>query len=111
MNAGEYKIVKQQAGSLNYSILLFTKNQLEKVGKVLLAKSVENIIQHNKLPFPEHHNKSQDLYSSFYFIDSPQGEIEDIVSVLIDLEAEAVETNTSPEPYASAADSWHNLIS
>ena len=95
MNAGEYKIAKQQAGSLNYSILLFTKNQLEKVGKALLAQSIENIIQHNKLPFPEHHNKSQDLYTRFYSMNLSQAEIEDIISVLIDQETEAVEANTS----------------
>jgi hypothetical protein len=109
MNASDYRKAKQRA--LNYGLLLFTKRQLEASHETLLAQKIGDIIQHNKLPFPEGHEAQSEIYAGFYNIDLNRVDIERIVSVLFNKEADVSQTMESPAFYTSAVDAWYELIS
>lgn len=109
MNAGDYKKAKQRA--LDYGLLLFTKRQLQASDEAFLAQRIGNIIQCNKLPFPERHEAQSELSAGFYKRNLSRADIEMIIAVLFDKEAEISQTAESPALYASAVDAWHELIS
>ncbi|QNH61992.1 hypothetical protein [Hymenobacter sediminicola] len=113
MSANEYKRLKEQDNVLDFETLNTTRNLLEKAGQQELAQHITKIIENGSVSKPSLHN-NLDRWTGFYQVTLTDGEIDLVISLLLDKEADALdenyETTAAASFYASMVDRWNNLI-
>ena len=98
---------------LSYDTLIATLKQLRAINDSSLATEIERILANNQLPKPPRHNKSQDLTTSYYFVDLTAEQVDRISGLFLDLKCQFVSTTGDTTPLASyygdLCDKWNEL--
>ena len=98
---------------LDFKTLKTTKEELIKSENIKLSSEIERILNENKMFKPDLHNKPNDKETNHYKIDLRLNEIEQIIDMFGDLEAENLgveyETTNASNLYGTMLDKWNEL--
>ncbi len=103
-----------QPNSLDYISLTNTITELTKLGKTELVNQLLYILSNNEFDKPDNHNRKSDINTSYFLIDLNQECIENIIDLLLDLEAgsldEKFESTGLTNHYADLVDRWSKFV-
>lgn len=113
MSPKEYKQLINEKFVLDYTTLNITLKELIAKKDFELTGNIKRIIEHNKIAKPDQHTKPFDTSTNYYKVDLSADEIEKIIDMFFDLEANHVtedgETTPTSSFYASLIDRWNEL--
>jgi len=113
MNAEEYKQAISQNDVLDHTTLNITLKELASKHEMKLAANLKRILEKNKIAKPDLHFKSNDTSVSYYKVDLSSNDIETIIDIFVELEADHVDKNGNTTPtasfYATLVDKWTRL--
>jgi hypothetical protein len=99
--------------NIGYETLCITLKEVLATNNIILAKEIERILENNQLPKPILHERTNDLSTTFYKIDLTSDQIEEVVDILLALEAQFVNEKGEATPmssyFASLVDTWNSL--
>ena len=98
---------------IDYLTIKSTINELVKTGNDSLVDKLLDILNKNKIPKPEKHNKKEDIETNHYKIDLTKNQLNEIIDLLMDLEVESLTIDGKSTPqtshFASLADKWSSI--
>ncbi len=115
MDTKEYKRIMNEDNILDFCTISDTLKILRLIKKVDLIIELERILEKNKIEKPFLHNKKDDYTTGFYKVDLDKNQIEVIIDLFFELEAESLKTDLEPAIttsgfYATTLDKWNNLL-
>lgn len=75
---------------IDYFTIKSTINELVKTGNDSLVDKLLDILNKNKIPKPEKHNRKEDIETNHYKIDLTKNQLNEIIDLLMDLEVESL---------------------
>ena len=95
---------------IDYLTIKSTINELVKTKNDALVNKLLDILNNNKIPKQEKHNRKEDIETNHYKIDLSKKQLNDIIDLLIDLEVESLTIDGESTPltshFASLVDKW-----
>lgn len=95
---------------IDYLTIKSTINELVETGNDSLVDKLLDILNKNKIPKPEKHNREEDIETNHYNIDLSKNQLNDIIDLLIDLEVESLTIDGESTPltshFTSLIDKW-----
>ena len=95
---------------IDYLTIKSTINELVKTKNDALVNKLLDILNNNKIPKPEKHNRKEETENNHYKIDLSKKKLNDIIDLLIAFEAESLTIDGESTPltshFASLVDKW-----
>lgn len=98
---------------IDYLTIKSTINELVETGNDSLVDKLLDILNKNKIPKPENHNRKEDIETNHYKIDLTKNQLKEIIDLLMDLEVESLTMDGKSTPqtshFASLVDKWSSI--
>lgn len=113
MDEETYQRLISEPDVLDHTTLNVTLKEVVAQQEFALAAAIQHILQENKIEKPSHSPNQYDTRPNYYKVDLSADNVDQIITILEDLEASFTSDHGKPTPtsafYASLAEKWANV--
>lgn len=114
MEQAEYNQMDHEKNVLDHTTLNVTLKELASRKESALAEAIRHILEHNSIPKPGLDDKPFDTSVTYYKVDLQPSEVERIIDIFLDQEAQHVDkhgdSTATAAFYTSLVEKWEGLL-